>query len=70
MPEFFLISFMGMSVLRVALFVLRLLNSFIVVTFNLKETKRQTRDIVLLYCNYARMDLYSMIAFISGSPVL
>ena len=55
--EFSIISLMGMPVLCVALFVLRLLIFvYNLMTFNLRETKRQARVTVFLYCNYARVE--------------
>ena len=67
--EFSLISFVGMPVLCVALFVLviKVVNFFHdFITFNLKEIKGQTGVTIFLYCNYAGGSLYFITAFISG----
>ena len=62
-----LIVFVGMSVLCVALFLLRFFYFFYdLITFDLIETKRETGDTFFSYCNYSRMQ---SILFINGSSL-
>ena len=39
------------------------------ITFYLRQAKRETWDTFFFYCNYARMQLYFIIAFIKGSSL-
>ena len=54
-PELSLTSFVGMPVLCVPVFLYFFHDC---ITFNLRETKRQARVTIFLYCNYARVKFH------------
>ena len=69
--EFSLISLVGMSVLRLALFVLRLVIFFMISSRSTGKKLKDKPELQLFFiATMLGWNLYFMIAFISGSPIL